>query len=53
MLDTFLMGHPSLCVSEENPLLQTVSDAAKELKRLPDMPQAEVDRNPIWPARVI
>jgi Flp pilus assembly protein TadD len=44
LLDTFLMGHPSVCVSEENPLLQTVSDAAKELKRLPDMPQAEVDR---------
>jgi Sulfotransferase family len=44
LLDTFLMGHPNVCVSEENPLLQTVSDAAKDLQRLPDMPQREVDR---------
>jgi Flp pilus assembly protein TadD len=44
LLDTFLMGHPTVCISEENPLLQTVSDAAGDLKRLPRMPESEVDR---------
>jgi Flp pilus assembly protein TadD len=35
LLDTFLMGHGDLLISEENPMLQTISDAAKDLKELP------------------
>jgi tetratricopeptide (TPR) repeat protein len=37
LLDTFLMADRNVCVSEENRMLQTVSDAAKDLKRLPSM----------------
>jgi Flp pilus assembly protein TadD len=44
LLDTFLMGHPDVCISEENPMLQTVSDAAKDLKKLAIMSEGEVDR---------
>ena len=42
LLDTFLMGHPALCVSEENRMLQTVSDAERDLKKFPSMPAEEV-----------
>ena len=44
LLDTFLMGHSNVCISEEKPQLQRVSEAARGLKRLPRMLDSEVDR---------
>lgn len=34
LLDTFLMGHPGLCVAEEKPMLQAVSKKLGEYRRL-------------------
>lgn len=44
LLDTFLMGHPELYVSEENRMLQTVSDAERDLRKFPNMPAADVEK---------
>ena len=44
LLDTFLMGHPDLCVSEENPLLEEVSQAAGRVMYLPAMSAQTVEQ---------
>lgn len=42
LLDTFLMGLPAACVSEENPLLPAVSAAAGDVEHLPTMTDDDV-----------
>ena len=37
LIDTFLMAHPALCVSEENTMTQLVLDAVEDLDRLPEL----------------
>jgi tetratricopeptide (TPR) repeat protein len=44
LLDTVLMGHRSIAVLEEEPILERVSEALGGLERLPGLDQAEADR---------
>ncbi len=44
LLDTMLMGHPSLHVLEEEPILQRVGDALGDFERLPGLTESEVER---------
>jgi Tfp pilus assembly protein PilF len=34
LLDTFLMGHPDICIAEEKPMLQSVSERLGDFRRL-------------------
>lgn len=43
LLDTFLTAHPELYVSEEYPLLPTMSHAAGPVSDLPDMSEERID----------
>jgi tetratricopeptide (TPR) repeat protein len=42
LLDTFLMGHPDICVAEEKPMLQAVSEQLGEFERIATLDDAEV-----------
>lgn len=42
LLDTFLMGHPDICVAEERPMLQAVSAKLGPHERLADLDAAEI-----------
>jgi hypothetical protein len=44
LVDTFLMGNPGVRVSEENPMLQSVSKAAGPLDQLPELDESVVER---------
>ena len=44
LLDTFLMGHPDICVAEEKPMLQAVSAHLGEYERLATLDEAELRR---------
>lgn len=43
LLDTFLMGHPGICVAEEKPMLQAVSAALGPYERLASLGEAEIE----------
>ncbi len=42
LLDTFLMGHDDLCIAEENPMLQAVSNQLGDYRRLAQIDAAEI-----------
>ena len=42
LLDTFLMGHPGICVAEEKPMLQAVSEQLGEYERLAALDESEL-----------
>jgi len=42
LLDAFLMGHPDVCVAEEQPMLERVGEALDDYERLAKLTPAEV-----------
>jgi tetratricopeptide (TPR) repeat protein len=42
LLDTFLMGHPQLCIAEERPMLQAVAQQLGEYERLAALDESEL-----------
>jgi tetratricopeptide (TPR) repeat protein len=42
LLDTFLMGHPKICIAEEQPMLLAVSEQLGEFRRLASLGEAEL-----------
>lgn len=42
LLDTFLMGHPDICVAEERPMLQAASEQLGEFERIATLDEAEL-----------
>jgi hypothetical protein len=43
LLDTFLMGHPDICVAEEKPMLPAVSEQLGEYERIATIDEVELD----------
>ncbi len=42
LLDTFLMGHPDVCVAEEKPMLQAVAEELGEYERIATLDESAV-----------
>lgn len=42
LLDTFLMGHPQLCIAEEKPLLQAVAEQLGEYERIASVDELQL-----------
>jgi len=43
LLDTLLMGHPDICVTEEKPMLDAVARSIGGYERIADLDEAELD----------